>query len=107
MKIAPFEGLSLSENQLTVLKALQADYDSWGEGLVSTFKSLEKETGIEARLCRLACRALARKGYAEHTVAVNQDCMPSGSGYVCTKEGNEVIERMEELERVVEEARDL
>jgi hypothetical protein len=75
-----------------------------GEGRVFTFKLLEKETGIEVRLVRLACRALARKELAKHTVAVNQDYMPSGSGYICTDKGHEVFERMEELERVKEEA---
>lgn len=107
MKIEPFENLTLSENQFKVLSALHADYDSWGEGPVSTFKSLESETGIEARLCRLACRALSRRGFAKHTVAVNQDYMPSGSGYVCTENGNEIMERAIDHAQAIEDSKSL
>lgn len=93
MRIEPYEGLTLSENQLKVLCFLAEHYDSFGEGPVYT---------------RLACRALLRKGLAEIAKMWNEDSgLYCGSGYVATKNGAEVIERMEELKRVREEAKTL
>lgn len=107
MKIAPYENLSLSENQLKILTLLAENYDSWGESGVYFFRGMAKETGIEERLCRLATRALVRKGFAKHVRTVDGDGMVSGSGHACTEKGHEVYERMEELARVKEEAKTL
>lgn len=108
MKIEPYDGLTLSENQLKVLCFLAEHYDSFGEGPVYTFKGMAEETMIEVRLVRLACRALLRKGLAEIAKMWNEESgLYCGSGYVATKNGADVIERMEELERVREEANTL
>lgn len=108
MKIEPYENLTLSENQLKVLRDLAERYDSWGEGAVSSFKTMAEELKMDVRHVRLACRALARKKLAEHVKGLvfqhgPSEGMLAGSGYACTALGNEVIERMEELERVRKE----
>ncbi len=112
MKIAPYDNLTLSETQLAVLRDMSERYDTFGEGPVSSFKAMAEELKIDVRVVRLACRALARKKLAEHvrglvyTQGVNEG-MLAGSGYACTQLGAEVIERMEELARVREEAKSL
>lgn len=107
MKIEPYEGLTLSENQLTVFRLLAENYDSWRESGWYLFRGIAKETGIEERLCRLAVRALKRKGLVQYGVLVDDEGRPSGSGHACSEKGAEVFERMEELERVREEAKTL
>lgn len=98
MEIKPYTGLTMSENQLKVFTLLAESYDSWHEGGVYYFRGIAKETGLEERLCRLACRALKRKGLTEHVRTVDQEGMCAGSGYACTEKGNEVFKRMQELE---------
>lgn len=105
MKIEPFDGLTLSENQLKVLRDMAERYDEtgYGEGEVARFKTMADELHIEERLVRLACRALARKKLAEHIRGLvfmqgEKEGMLAGSGYACTKAGFEVIQRMDEYE---------
>ena len=105
MKILPYDGLTLSENQLRVLMNLAERYDEsgWGENEVPRFKTIAAELGMEERLVRLACRSLTRKGLAEHVrglvfMSGDKEGMLAGSGYSCTKTGFEVIQRMEEYE---------
>lgn len=107
MVIKPYDGLSMSENQLKVFRLLGENYDSWGESGVYYFRGMAKELGLEERLCRLATRALVRKGLVEHVRTVDEDGMVAGSGHTCSKKGAEVFERMEEYERVIEEAKTL
>lgn len=97
--IKPFDGLTLSENQLKVLRFMSEHYDSFGEGPIYTFKGMAEETGIEVRLVRLACRALLRKGLAEIGKMWDENSGHFvGSGYIATQKGSEVIERMDEYE---------
>lgn len=103
MKILPFDGLTLSDNQLKVLRALAERYDQtgWGENEVPRFRTLAKELKIEERLVRLASRALTRKGLAEYVRGLiftqgDKEGMLAGSGYSCTKTGFEVVERIDE-----------
>lgn len=99
MKILPFDGLTLSENQLKVLKLL-AEYHS-ADANCLFFSYISKETGIETRLVRLACRAMARKGLTEFVRGLfDEEGMAAGSGYCCTSLGRDVIDRMQELEQV-------
>lgn len=112
MKIEPYDNLSLSENQLKVLRDLVGRYDEWEGGTVLSFKQMAEELKMEARLVRLACRALTRKGLAEYVRGLvfmhgEKEGMLAGSGYAATKFGFEVIDRMGELERVREEAKTL
>lgn len=107
MEIKPYDGFTLSANQLKVLRFLQSNYDSWGEGPIYRMKYMADELRIEERLVRLACRALKRKGLADLEQLYSEDKGFCGSGYMCSKLGNEVIERMEEYSRVLEEAKTL
>lgn len=106
MVIRPYIGLTLSENQLKVLKCLNESYNS--DYNCHRFSYTASETGLDVRTVRLATRALARKGFAEYMRGLfDDDGQVAGSGYCCTDKGHEVIERMEELARVREEAKTL
>lgn len=108
MKIAPYEGLTLSENQLKVLRYLVEEGQESEEGSGFYIRGIEARTGLVYRLARLAVRALARKGLTEFTGPLfNDDGQVAGSGYRATPKGHEVIGRMDELERVREEAKSL
>lgn len=107
MEIKPYENLSLSENQMKIFRLLGENYDSWGESGVYYFRGMAKETGLEERLCRLATRALVRKGLAEHVRTIDSEGMVAGSGHTCTKLGMELFERMEERDQALEDAKTL
>lgn len=105
MIVRPFEGLSLSENQLEVLRYLVNGRQQYEEGTGFYMRGIAAETGLEYRLVRLACRAMARKGLTEYTGPLfNDDGMVAGSGYRATETGEEVIARMDEYEEAKQSA---
>lgn len=54
------------------------------------FKFLQRRTRMNRARVRRACRALARKGFAEYGRGLwNDDGEPAGSGYSATKAGAE------------------
>lgn len=110
MKIEPYTGLTLSENQLKVLRALSEHYEE--DANCIPFKMLAEETKLEYRLVRHACRALARKGLTELVRGIfffggPKDGQLAGSAYACTRAGYDVIERMDGHYQSIEEAKSL
>ncbi len=104
MKIEPFDNLTLSQNQLKVLMHLGACQAESEEGSGFYMRHIAKETGIEYRLVRIACRSMARKGLTEYTGPLfDDDGRVAGSGYRATPQGIEVFERVQELARIREE----
>lgn len=66
-----------------------------------TFSGLMSATGIERRLVRLACRALARRGLARYSNGLwdPEDGTPAGAGYASTDAGYALVEdELDELE---------
>lgn len=86
--------IKLTEIEKKVLEVLAEDYDSsgWDETGFWSFDPLEKKTGIERRKVRLACRSLARKGFAKYMRGlVNLDGEMAGAGYGATEQGAALI----------------
>lgn len=81
----------LNENEKKVLEALVDAYSSDGESGYFAFAGLEKKTGLERRIVRLACRSLARKGYTEYQKALWSEDGPAGAGYGATEKGAALI----------------
>jgi len=76
---------TLSPVNLKVLKALN---DSSGDFCFQSFATLMKETGLDRKVVRRACRFLARRGYAEFARGLwTDEGEVAGSGYAATKEG--------------------
>lgn len=83
--------MKISENQRKVLEVLTQGYDI-EDNCIYFFRGIKKELpDMETRLIRLACRALKRKGLAEHSIAWDMDGFVNGSGYMATKEGAMLI----------------
>lgn len=80
----------MSKNQRKVLEFLSEHGDH--EGRCFYFRTIAKGTKLTIRECRLACRALARKGFAEfHRGLFDDDGMAAGSGYCATTKGEALI----------------
>lgn len=77
----------INENERKVLGKLVYSYseDDWRAW---HFKGLVRETGLELKQVRRACRSLAKKGYARYERALWSDDGPAGAGYRATKEGH-------------------
>jgi hypothetical protein len=76
---------NLNDNERRVLRALPSEGYA-GFGFVS-FAYLTRETMLNRRAVRLACRSLARKGLAEYSRGLwSEDGKPCGAGYARTWE---------------------
>ena len=84
----------MSENQKTVLAFLSGDrqfdvhcpYPDIND-CIYPFDSIVKGTGLERRIVRIACRALARMGCASLERGFDEEGLVNGSGYSITQEG--------------------
>lgn len=84
----------LSNQQEKVLRCLKL-IDAIEVGSVMYFSGIARRTKLNKRQVRLACRALARKGFAEHIRGLMFDGGPKdgmfcGSGYGITRAGRYV-----------------
>lgn len=72
-----------------VLHALGLGRDEFG---YFSFATITAETGLDRKVVRRACRALARKGLAEYGKGLwSEDGEPAGSGYAITKQGAKAL----------------
>ena len=56
-----------------------------------TFSGIQSQTGLDRRVIRLACRALARQGLARYVNGLWSDNGPAGAGYCSTDAGYEFV----------------
>lgn len=84
--------LNLPHAQRKVLVFLA---ERWNEDFgYLPFEPISRNTGLDVRLVRRACRALTRKGLAEFARGLwREDGGPGGSGYAATESGRAVLER--------------
>jgi hypothetical protein len=90
--------MNLNPNEAKVLVELADDYrcDFGYRG----FAYLTRETGLDRKVVRRACRSLARKGLAQYGRGLwSENGEPAGSGYAATKFG---VERAKDLPRQCE-----
>jgi hypothetical protein len=81
--------MNLNPNETKVLVEL-ADLHGYEECCYSGFDPLARETGLDRKVVRRACRSLARKGLAEYGRGLwSEDGEPAGSGYAATRAGVE------------------
>lgn len=83
----------MSPNEERVLAVLQKV--EWGHAM--TFAAIARRAKLDKRRTRLACRSLARKGFAEHMTGLFFDSGPKdgllcGSGYAITYNGRQMME---------------
>lgn len=70
-----------------VLDVLVRDYHECEGGAYFCFRVLQKETGLDRKTVRLACRYLKRKGLARFFAGLStEDGEFRGSGYSATEE---------------------
>lgn len=76
----------VNEKELAILKILAEAYspDEWG---AYAFASLSRQTKLEVKDVRRACRSLAKKGLAQYERSLWNDDGPAGAGYRATEEG--------------------
>lgn len=83
-----------NEAERAVLIELADLYSYGGFGFVG-FDPICRETGLDRKIVRRACRSLARKGLAEFARGLwNEDGEPGGSGYGATKAGKELADTL-------------
>lgn len=76
----------MSPNETKVLAYLAGRY-SEDFGFLP-FDPIVRETRLDRRQVRLACRSLKRKGLAEFSIGLwTDDGTPAGAGYRATKDG--------------------
>lgn len=73
------------------LKVLQIFYNTWSEDgemwRGCRIKRAAKESKLTQKQVRRVMRSLAKRGLLIHQVCTDQDGVPSGSAYFCTKLG--------------------
>ncbi len=80
----------INDNERKVLEVISVGWDE----LYYNFAYISKETGLDVKSVRRACRSLKRKGYADFKKGLmNDDGMVAGSGYGATHEGALLINR--------------
>ena len=83
----------LNPNERAVLRCLaQAQANSVFEPPYLPFAPIMARTGLDRRVVRLACRSLARKGYAGYSRGLCNDDGLVGAGYGITKRGDALVE---------------
>lgn len=81
----------VNEKERKILEKLADEWhpDEWH---AYSFKSLAKQTEMDVKDVRRACRSLARKGLAVYErVLVDMDGIPAGAGYRASEEGAALI----------------
>jgi hypothetical protein len=74
------------------LKVLEALHDETGDYCYRSFASISRDTGLDRKAVRRACRFLARKGLAVYGRGLwTDEGEPAGSGYAATKQAAEQI----------------
>jgi len=92
--------MNLNPNEAKVLVELVDAYSSYDGFCFRGFDGISRETGLDRKIVRRACRSLARKGLAEYGRGLwTEDGEPAGSGYAATKAG---AERAKDLPRPCE-----
>jgi hypothetical protein len=87
----------VNENEKKVLKALAESYYDNDEFGFWGFDGLAKETCLDRKQVRRACRSLRRKGLAQFEKGLwTEDGEPAGAGYGATKEGAELARTEQE-----------
>lgn len=84
--------IKINDKERKVLEILADAYhpDEWG---AYAFASLSRQTKLEVKEVRRACRSLAKKGLAKYErVLWNEDTGPAGAGYRATEEGAAFID---------------
>jgi hypothetical protein len=80
---------TINQNERKVLDVLLSAGDYY-----LPFAPICEETGLERRVVRRACRALARKGMTEFRQGLwNEDGEPAGSGYKILPPGVGALQR--------------
>ena len=82
---------TINENERKVLEILAEAYspDEWG---AYAFASLSRQTKLEVKQVRRACRSLAKKGLAVYERTLWNDDGPAGAGYRASEEGAALID---------------
>lgn len=84
--------MKINETERKVLKALAISYDPDGFGYVNFKGIAQRSRRLTRKEIRRSCRSLARKFLAEYGKGLwTEDGEMYGSGYCCTKTGNEFI----------------
>jgi len=77
----------MNDNELKVLTFLAED-----DEMCFPFKAIK--VGLDVKAVRRACRSLARKGLTECIHGLfDDDGFVAGSGYACTREGKELLNK--------------
>lgn len=87
------DGPRLNEFELKVLESI-ASVGDW-DFRVRCFEPIQRETGLDRKVVRRACRSLARKGLAKyHRGCWTDEGRPAGSGYGATEKGRLIYEEL-------------
>ena len=82
------EQVVLTETERAVLLAMD---DLWSDEFCGPFVSLQRETGLDRRTVRKACRSLAERGLARYMRGLfDDDGRVAGAGYGLTRTGSEM-----------------
>lgn len=94
--------IKLNDNERKILEIMAESYDSsgWAETGYFHFKGLEKQTKLDRRHVRLACRSLARKGLAEYLKGLWSEYGPAGAGYGATEKGASFISHCDNCDKL-------
>lgn len=79
----------INESEIKVLTFMLTFYND--DCNCTYFKHIAKDTGLEIKQVRRACRSLAKKGLAEYVRGLfDDDGFVAGSGYCATEEGRKL-----------------
>jgi DNA-binding MarR family transcriptional regulator len=81
--------IRLNESEQKVLRYLVEHFS--GVGWCLPFSPIVRDTGLDRKAVRRACRSLARKGLAQYERGLWDDERPAGAGYCATEKGVERV----------------
>jgi DNA-binding MarR family transcriptional regulator len=92
--------MNLNDNEIKVLARLSAANEDFG---CYGFAALIRQTRLNRKVVRRACRSLARKGLAEfHRGLFTEDGLVAGSGYAATYQGRKFYDDIKPRDRAQE-----
>lgn len=87
----------INENERRVLVFLAEGKYGFCDMMCFPFAPIMKQTWLDRKTVRRACRALARKGLAEYANALStEDGEFAGAGYGCSDAGEKFIDSLKE-----------